>query len=109
MRLGSLILLLSLVGLVQISCKEQSKTGLKKGHDKIDGAKIFRNSCTICHGADGGLGLNGSKDIKLSQLNKAERIILITKGRGQMTGFESLLSSEEIEAVATYSFTLGKE
>ena len=74
-----------------------------------DGEAIYKKYCTLCHGADGKLGLNGSKDISISTLTEAERIEQITNGKNTMTPFKGILSDEEIKAVAAYSMTLTKQ
>lgn len=74
----------------------------------VEGAKVFKISCAVCHGPDGKLGLNGSKDLSVSILTLEERIALITKGKGVMPAQENILSAEEIKAAAEYSLTLKK-
>jgi mono/diheme cytochrome c family protein len=73
-----------------------------------DGEAIYKKYCTVCHGVDGKLGLNGSKDITISKLTEAERIEQIKIGKNTMTPFKGILSEEEIKAVAAYSMTLTK-
>jgi mono/diheme cytochrome c family protein len=73
-----------------------------------DGMAIFRQKCVTCHGADGQLGLNGAKDLSQSILPLEERINLITHGKKLMTPFGTILSPEEIKAVADYTLTLKK-
>ena len=75
---------------------------------KVDGEAIYKKYCAVCHGTDGKLGLNGSKDITISKLTEAERVEQITHGKNTMTPFEGILSDEEIKAVAAYSMTLTK-
>lgn len=67
-----------------------------------NGKEIFTVACTSCHGADGKMGLNGAKDLTVSTLSHAEKVTIITEGKGLMTGFRGQLSETEIEAVATY-------
>lgn len=74
-----------------------------------DGEAIFKKYCVLCHGVDGKLGLNGSKDLSVSIVTEAERIVQITKGKNTMTPFEGILSPQEIKAVAVYSMTLNKK
>lgn len=74
----------------------------------VDGAKIYKQNCELCHGPDGKLGANGSKDLTVSELDLNERIAMITKGKGVMMAFENILSLGEIKAVAEYTMTLGK-
>lgn len=74
----------------------------------VDGSKIYKQSCELCHGADGKLGANGSKDLTISELDLNARIAMVTKGKGLMTPFENILSLSEIKAVAEYSMTLKK-
>mgnify|MGYP003955066923 CR=1 FL=1 len=72
----------------------------------VDGSVIFKQYCELCHGADGKLGLNGSKDLTVSTLDLDARITQVTKGKGLMMPYEKILSAEEIKAVAEYSMTL---
>jgi mono/diheme cytochrome c family protein len=74
----------------------------------VAGGAIFTQYCTICHGVDGKLGVNGAKDITGSALTKEERITLITNGKKTMTAFGGILNPDEIEAAALYSMSLGK-
>ena len=83
--------------------KEKSETG---GAEVADGAQIFKKYCVLCHGVDGKLGLNGSKDITKSVLSKAERKELIRNGKNTMTPFGGVLTEAEIDAVAGYTMTL---
>ena len=83
-----------------------SGNNASKGTSTADGEAIYKKYCTLCHGANGKLGLNGSKDITISKLSEAERIIQITKGKNTMTPFEGILSPEEIKSVSAYSMTL---
>jgi mono/diheme cytochrome c family protein len=76
---------------------------------KSDGEAIFKKYCITCHGADGKLKLNGAKDLSISQLSLAEKVIQITKGKNTMTPFEGILSPAEIQAVAEYTLTLIKK
>jgi cytochrome c6 len=99
------LLLISFLLTIIIACAEKDHS--KDGTDAtVDGAVIYKKYCILCHGADGKLGLNGSKDITASTLTKEERMVLITNGKNTMTPFGGILSKEEIEAVAEYTFTL---
>ncbi len=89
--------------IIAIACAGNKKSD---GQSSVDGAKIYKINCTICHGADGKLGINGSKDISQSILTKEERIELIKNGKNTMLPFKALLSEEEIEAVAEFTFSL---
>lgn len=73
-----------------------------------DGEALYKKYCVLCHGVDGKLGLNGSKDLTLTQLTLEERITQITKGKNTMTPFEGIMTPEEIKAVAEYSQTFKK-
>lgn len=72
----------------------------------IDGAKIYKLNCTVCHGVSGDMGASGAHDLTKSTLNLEERIAVITNGRNTMTPFASILSEEKIKAVAEYTMTL---
>lgn len=70
------------------------------------GEAVYKKYCVTCHGMDGKLGLNGSKDLTISKLTAAERIVQVTKGKNTMAPFEGILSPEEIKAVVAYTMTL---
>lgn len=75
---------------------------------KVDGAAVYKQHCELCHGVDGKLGVNGSKDLTVSELDLNERIAQISKGKGLMIAYENILSLSEIKAVAEYTMTLAK-
>lgn len=75
---------------------------------EVDGKKIYKKYCKSCHGRKGGLGLKGATNLKKLELNLEQRVLSIMKGKGNMTPFESVLTQEEIEAVARYTETLKK-
>jgi mono/diheme cytochrome c family protein len=106
-------LIFASMAIFTIACgnKEKGKnesSELKTETVTLDGAKIFKQSCELCHGKDGKLGANGSKDLTISEFDLNQRIAMITKGKGAMTAFENILSLSEIKAVAEYSMTLSK-
>ncbi|MEP7323171.1 MAG: cytochrome c [Saprospiraceae bacterium] len=72
------------------------------------GKKTFETYCILCHGADGKLGLNGSKDLTISVISLDERITQVTNGKGVMTPFKDILTEDEIKAVAEYTVSLKK-
>jgi cytochrome c6 len=72
----------------------------------ISGPDIFKKYCQTCHGGDGKLGLNGAKDLTASALSVEQRVELISNGKGVMTPFKSILTPEQIRAVAEYTTTL---
>lgn len=74
-----------------------------------DGLAIFRKNCVTCHGTDGALGMYGAKNLPQSTLSLEERVNIITNGKNMMTPFGTLLSYEEIQAVAAYTQTMGKK
>lgn len=87
----------------------EKKTGKKtKKVAQVDGAKIYKNYCVICHGTQGDMGSNGAFNLQTSSLNVEERIMVIKKGRGVMTPFDGVLKEDEIKAVADYTMTLTK-
>jgi len=89
--------------------KSKSKKEKKVAQaDAPDGKKIYKINCVLCHGADGKMGVNGSKDLTESVLSLDEAITQITNGKGLMASYEPILSKEEIEAVAEYTLSLRK-
>ena len=86
--------------------KKNSGKDRDAAQNSIDGAKIFKTNCELCHGHDGKLGANGSKDLTLSEMTLEERIAIITNGKGVMTAFGPILSLAEIKSVAEFTMTL---
>ena len=76
-----------------------------KGSGKVDAERLWRQNCVLCHGIDGKLQVNGAKDLTLSQLSETERVTVITKGRNTMAAYESILSAEQIKALAKYTMS----
>jgi mono/diheme cytochrome c family protein len=76
--------------------------------DAPDGAKIYKTYCVACHGLYGDMGASGAFNLQTSALAVEERVQVITKGRNVMTPFESILTAEQIQAVAAYTMTLKK-
>ena len=74
----------------------------------VDGAKVYKTYCVICHGSKGNMGSNGAFNLTTSELSVDERIAVVTKGRGMMTPFGGVLKEDEIKAVAEYTLTLKK-
>ena len=77
----------------------------------IDGKALYKSTCVACHGVDGKLGSNGSKDLTASALTLEERMAIITHGsktNPQMMAYSSMYSPTEIQAIAEYTMELGK-
>ena len=101
------ILTCSILAVLIISCANSNKNeGGSNDSAGVDGAKIYKMNCTLCHGANGKLGANGSKDLTASPLGLEERIAIITNGKGAMASYKAILSEDEIKAVAKYTLTL---
>lgn len=68
----------------------------------INGKEIFEEKCTLCHGNDGKLSANGSKDLSATTLSHADLVNVITNGKNTMAAYKTVLSVEQIEAVTNY-------
>ena len=76
---------------------------------EIDGAAVFADRCSVCHGSDGG----GGRGPQLSDGRVAaafpdieDQIVVVTDGRGGMPAFGSRLTEDEIRAVVEFTRTL---
>lgn len=78
----------------------------KKSSSTVNAENLFKTNCSLCHGMDGKLGANGSKDLTVSPMTMDDRVKIITNGKGAMTPFGAILSADEIKAVAEYTFSL---
>lgn len=85
-----------------LSCNSADKN-VKKSEVSV--ATLWRQNCSICHGKDGTLGLNGAKDLRLSELTLEERINIISNGKGTMTAFKNRFSETEIAALAEFTLS----
>jgi cytochrome c6 len=76
----------------------------------INGKALYMTTCVACHGANGKLGTNGSKDLTASALTLEERISILNNGvKGTaMIAYNSIYSPKEIQAIAEYTMELGK-
>ena len=72
----------------------------------LSGEKIFKQYCVLCHGIDGKLGLNGSKDLTISKLPMDSVIHQIRKGKGAMLPYKDVLNEAEIDSVINYVISL---
>jgi len=95
------ILVLCVFAAIIFSCAEKKSKAPGK-----DGKKMFKQNCVICHGIDGKLGLNNSKDLTKSALTMEERKSIIKNGKGAMNAFGAIMSAEDIQAVTEYTFKL---
>ncbi len=117
MKAWSVLLIVALITF--FACGGESTSGNEKEaapkkEEKVaeaapDGEKIFRTYCITCHGIDGKLALNGAKDLSVSEVPLEERINQVTNGKGLMTAFEGILSTEQIKAVSEYTLTFKEQ
>ncbi len=99
---------LILVGFT-VSCgqtKNDAVSQVAEAKNTVDGSIVYKKNCTVCHGEDGKLGVNGSKDLTVSTLTLNERMAIIQNGKGLMTAFGEILTLEEVYAVANYTLDL---
>jgi cytochrome c553 len=112
----SLLMIIGAYGLAEMSKKQKSRSSASDPETEVaplkavalNGHDIFMNNCARCHGEDGKLGLMDSPDLSVSAMDLNTKIEIIKKGKGAMTGFEGLLTEEEIKEVATYTESLKK-
>lgn len=73
--------------------------------DALAGEGVFKQYCVACHGVDGKLGINNSKDLTASVMPLKDRIEQITNGKAgtAMTPFKSILTEDQIRQVAVYT------
>ena len=82
----------------------EGETGSQaEGGEVSDGAAVFTENCSTCHGGTGHGG-NGGPDLSTMPLAQTEAgaIEQVTNGGGGMPAFAGTLSEEEISNVAAY-------
>lgn len=73
------------------------------------GGKIYSAHCTLCHGKDGGLGISGAKDLRVSTLTREEMIALVSNGKGVMAPYKNVLTKAEISSVVDHVLGMRKK
>lgn len=96
------------IALLILACGNTTSTEDTMATDKSPGQSVFNMNCSLCHGRDGKLGLNGAKDLTASTLTKAEMVAIVRSGKGAMMPYKDVLTAKEIEAVVEHVRTLGK-
>lgn len=82
-----------------------------------DAAKLFKDNCTLCHGADGSGNTAAGKAMKAKDLKSDEvqkqtddqLTEVISKGRGKMPAFGSKFSADQIKSLVAYIRGLAKK
>jgi uncharacterized membrane protein SirB2/cytochrome c5 len=96
----SLLLITGTYGVAEVYHKRKGIP--KQSNEMISDAKaLYENNCSSCHGANGKLGMSGSKDLSKTQLDLAGINQIIIQGKGMMPA-ASQLSPEQAQAVAEY-------
>lgn len=91
--------------LIVVSFSLAYKAKAAKAGAKIEantGKEIFEQKCSLCHGNNGKLGVGGAKDLSVTQLPHSGIVDIITNGKNTMAAYKETLTSEQIEAVASY-------
>lgn len=102
-----ILLIIGTPVLLFVACSSSDAHADGKGRQPVDqGAKLFSMHCTLCHGKDGTLGLNGAKDLTRSLLTKEEMVAIVANGKGVMMPYKNALSKAELEAVVAHVRTL---
>jgi len=79
---------------------KDAKAGIKIAAN--NGKEIFEQKCSLCHGNDGKLAAGGAKNLSVTQLSHSGIVDIITNGKNTMAAYKETLTSEQIEAVASY-------
>ena len=56
------------------------------------GEEVYVKHCKLCHGSSGDLGLSGAANLKISVLNNAEIMTVVSDGRKAMPGWKAQLT-----------------
>ncbi|MEA2001044.1 MAG: c-type cytochrome [Actinomycetota bacterium] len=80
-------------------------TTLPPGTPPGSGAALYRQYCASCHGANADGGIGGP--LVGSSLSFSQQVSVTSQGRGTMPGFNSTLTSGEIDSIIRYVANLG--
>lgn len=84
-----------LFGLVflSVACSDISQEPLN-GTPMEKGEQLYQIHCARCHGSDGNKGASGAKNLKDSQLSKAEIMHIISNGKGVMPSYKNTIKGD---------------
>ncbi len=110
MAVVSLIMVIMAYGCAEMIKKQNAKAVAPVANEtaiaSVNGQEIFTANCANCHGANGALMLAGATNLQTSVATHEAIVLQITNGKGAMPAYGAQLSTEQIEAVATYAETL---
>ena len=105
----SFLMIVAAYGLAEMSKKQNATATAAEGESAaIGGQELYTTNCAKCHGDDGKAGIMGAYDLSASALDMGAKIEVIKNGKETMTGFNGILSEEQIKAVAEFAETLKK-
>ena len=70
--------------------------------DPVLGGEVFSDSCSVCHGSEGGGGVGAALGGVSERLSERQHLTVVWSGRGSMPPFGGILTDEEIAAVVAY-------
>ena len=76
--------------------------------EELDGKKIFKIHCALCHGFKGDMMVNGAKDLTKSKVDLTNAVAQVYHGKGLMQPYKGILSDAEIVSVSKYAESLRK-
>jgi cytochrome c6 len=97
-----------LIGIFAIILFLACGTASGDSQEAPDGQKLYKTYCVTCHGVNGGMQLNGARDLRASELGLEERVSVISNGRNLMAAYKGIMTADEIKVVATYTMGLGE-
>jgi len=92
--------------LILFGCGENAGSSAVAAKGGADAKAIFISKCALCHGHDGKQQYAGAKNLGESVLPSEEVVKIISEGKGNMPPHRGTLTSEEIQALASYVLTL---
>lgn len=75
---------------------------MKHGEAVYSGALGNYKACVVCHGKSGDLENEGATNLKLSELEVEQRMMIIRQGGNLMPAYGMQLQEQDMKAVATY-------
>jgi len=114
----SLILIIGSYGLAEMSSRYVEKVEVAEGvvsdagtadYDAlVHGKALFAANCVQCHGEDGQLGIAGSKNLTVTQLDETGIKNVILNGKNAMPPYKKILDKQEVSALTKYVQSMKK-
>lgn len=96
----SLLLITGSYGIAEVYSKRKNITKDGASTELVDGKSLYDNTCKMCHGDDGKLGMAGASDLSATTMDTKAISDIILSGKGSMPAAN--VNQEQAAAIAEF-------